>query len=85
MDKVETDLENQYDIEDDFEVEEEYDTKELMKQMRLRPFEAVQIDIPKDVLESLNKVAEEKDMSLQALLKYYIGNGLRQDYPKRYI
>ncbi len=33
----------------------------------------------KDTLESLKRVAVSRDMSLQALLKFYIGQGLRQD------
>jgi hypothetical protein len=32
-----------------------------------------------EALESLHKVAKQKDMSLEALLKLYIGKCLRQD------
>lgn len=35
--------------------------------------------IPTDTLAELKKVANSKDMSVEALLKFYIGQGLRQD------
>lgn len=47
-----------------------------------RESETVSISIPKDALESLEKVASSRDMSVQALLKFYIGQGLRQDLAK---
>ncbi len=47
-----------------------------------RPTETVSLEIPKDTLESLKRVAASRDMSLQALLKFYIGQGLRQDVAK---
>ena len=47
--------------------------------IRPRPTETVSIDIPKDTFESLQKVAAKRDMSYQALLKFYVGQGLRQD------
>ncbi|MDI6792549.1 MAG: hypothetical protein QME81_06750 [bacterium] len=47
-----------------------------------REVEAVSIEIPKDTLNSLKKVAVSRDMSYQALLKLYIGQGLRQDSAK---
>lgn len=47
--------------------------------IRPRPTETVSLEIPKDTLESLKKVAARRDMSYQALLKFYIGQGLRQD------
>lgn len=46
---------------------------------RPRAAEKVSIEIPKDALDSLKKVAAIRDMSVQALLKFYIGHGLRQD------
>jgi hypothetical protein len=50
-------------------------------ELRFRPraVETVPLEIPKDVLDSLKKVAATRDMSYQALLKFYIGQGLRQD------
>ena len=47
--------------------------------IRPRPVETVSIEIPKDTLKSLKKVAASRDMSDQALLKFYIGQGLRED------
>ncbi|MDJ1175730.1 hypothetical protein [Roseofilum capinflatum] len=44
-----------------------------------RPSENVSISIPKDTLESLKIIAHNRDMSLEALLRFYIGQGLRQD------
>jgi hypothetical protein len=44
--------------------------------------ETVSIQIPKDTLAALKKVAASRDMSYQALLKFYIGQGLRQDLAK---
>lgn len=44
-----------------------------------RTTEKVSIEIPKDALDSAKKVAAIRDMSVQALLKFYIGQGLRQD------
>ncbi|MBD2460668.1 hypothetical protein H6G89_06385 [Oscillatoria sp. FACHB-1407] len=44
-----------------------------------RESETVALQIPKDTLESLKKVAEQREMPLEALLKFYIGKCLRQD------
>ena len=54
-------------------------SKELKLHFRPREVESVSIKIPKDTLESLKEVAGNRDMSYQALLKLYIGQGLRQD------
>jgi hypothetical protein len=53
-------------------------------ELRLRPrvTETVSIEIPADTLESLKKVAASQDMSVDALLKFYIGKSLRQDLAK---
>jgi len=53
-------------------------------ELRLRPrvAETVSIEIPADTLESLKKVAASRDMSMEALLKFYIGQSLRQDLTK---
>ena len=55
------------------------DEKEFAVQIRPRPTETVTIEIPKNTIEALKKVALKRDMSYQALLKFYIGQGLRQD------
>jgi len=54
--------------------------------LRLRPREADQIslDIPKDTLASMQRIAASRDMSLRGLLKFYIGQGLRQDLSRFY-
>ena len=53
-------------------------------ELRLRPrvTETVSLEIPADTLESLKKVAASRDMSMEALLKFYIGQSLRQDLAK---
>jgi hypothetical protein len=44
-----------------------------------RESETVSIRIPKDTLESLERVAAQREMPLEALLRLYIGKYLRQD------
>jgi hypothetical protein len=56
--------------------------EELELHLRSRAAETVSIRIPTDTLESLKKVAHSKDMSPEALMKFYIGQGLRQDLAK---
>ncbi len=46
---------------------------------RPRPMEEMGINIPLDTLASLKRVADHRDMSLRALINFYIGQGLRQD------
>ena len=59
------------------------DTEEKLElHFHPRAKETVSIEIPKDTLNSLKKVAASRDMSYQALLKLYIGQGLRQDLAK---
>ena len=41
--------------------------------------EEITISIPKLTFEALAKIAERKDLPLKALLKFYIGQGMRQD------
>lgn len=54
-----------------------------MKKMKLtkdRPTTSITMRIPVDVLEDLKRVAPVKGMSgYQALIKFYIGQGLRKD------
>ena len=40
-----------------------------------RPSEKVSLSIPKDTLQHLKAIAQNQDMSLEALLKFYIGQG----------
>ncbi len=53
--------------------------REQILSFHKRPSETVTVEIPLDTLASLKQVAETRDMNEQALLKLYIGNGLRQD------
>ncbi|MCP4666699.1 MAG: hypothetical protein GY849_10045 [Deltaproteobacteria bacterium] len=54
-----------------------------MKKMKLtkdRPTTSITMRIPVDVLEDLKRIAPMKGMSgYQALIKFYIGQGLRKD------
>lgn len=56
--------------------------EEIELHLRPRAAETVSIQVPKATLASLEKVAASRDMSYQALLKLYIGQGLRQDLTK---
>lgn len=58
--------------------------EELKLNVRPRPTETVSIKIPTDTLESLQKIAAIRDMSVEALLKFYIGQCLRQDLAKQF-
>ncbi|HEX6750501.1 MAG TPA: hypothetical protein VF092_24645 [Longimicrobium sp.] len=49
-----------------------------------RPAESVSLSIPNDALAKLKDVAETRDMSPEALMKFYIGQGLRQDLARLY-
>ncbi len=46
---------------------------------RPRPSAPVTLEIPVDTLAALEKVATDRDTSVEALIKLYIGQGLRQD------
>ncbi len=39
----------------------------------------VTLNIPKDVLETLQEVADKKEMSVESVLKFFIGQGLRKE------
>jgi uncharacterized DUF497 family protein len=53
--------------------------EEPLLSVRPRETEVIALAIPKDTLASLRQVAAQREMSEQALLKFYIGQGLRQD------
>jgi hypothetical protein len=46
---------------------------------RPRETESVPMNLPKTVIASLEQVAASRNMSIDALLKLYIGQSLRQD------
>jgi hypothetical protein len=52
---------------------------EIQLHIHPRPTEAISLSIPVDTVESLMKVAASRGVSLEALLKFYVGQGLRQD------
>ena len=52
--------------------------------LRPRPSRAVQLKVPTDTYESLERVAVARDMPVDALVKLYIGQGLRQDLAQRF-
>lgn len=52
--------------------------------LKPRPSENVSISIPKDTLKSLEHIAKSKEMSLEALLKFYIGQGLRRELAQQF-
>lgn len=54
--------------------EEGFDLK-----VRSRNSKPVTLHIPADTLASLEKIAAGRDMSVEALLKLYIGQAMRQD------
>lgn len=56
--------------------------EETKLQLRPRTAEIVSLNIPIDTLASLEKIAANRDMSVEALLKFYIGQGLREDLAK---
>jgi hypothetical protein len=58
----------------DFELE-----TDLELRVHPRESETIPLQIPSDTLRSLYKVAAQRDMPLDALLKFYIGKCLRQD------
>ncbi len=44
-----------------------------------RPSEVVTVTIPTDTLADLRAIAGKKDMSIEGLIKFYVGQGLRAD------
>ena len=47
--------------------------------LRARAAEDVTLSIPADTLAAIREVAGTRDMTVEALMKLYIGSGLRQD------
>ncbi|MTJ50193.1 BrnT family toxin [Dolichospermum sp. UHCC 0259] len=56
--------------------------EEIKLQVHPRVTEVLSLKIPRDTLTSLEEIAVNKDMSIEALLKFYIGQGLREDISK---
>ncbi len=51
---------------------------------RPRPTTSVTLNIPAETLTALEQVAASRDMSVEAVLKLYIGQGLRHDVSQRF-
>ena len=58
--------------------------EETESHFRKRSTETVSMEMPEDTLKSLQKVAARRDMSSEALPKFYIGQGLGQDLSRLY-
>ena len=56
----------------------------FLLQFQTRSSSDVTVRMPDDVLASLKKIATTHDMSIEALIKFYIGQGLRQDLAKNF-
>ena len=56
-----------------------FDEDAVVLQVRPRASTPVTLSVPDDVLASLQRVAIDREMSLDGLLKLYIGKGLRGD------
>lgn len=54
-------------------------------QFRPRKTESVSLEMPEDTLASVRKIAANRNMSETALLKFYIGQGLREDIAKQFV
>jgi hypothetical protein len=57
----------------------EIDGEQVQIHWRPRETETVTLKLPKSAIASLQKVAETKEMSVDALLKLYISQALRRD------
>lgn len=62
------------------------DKEVMIFELRLRPrlTDDVTLSVPKDTLALLQKVAEERDMGVEALIKLYVGQGLRNDLARQF-
>lgn len=49
---------------------------------RERESAEIKLNVPKDVLASLEKIADEKNLSIESVLKFFIGQGLRIESAK---
>jgi hypothetical protein len=56
----------------------------VVTRLRPRPSEDVTLSIPLKALTVAREIAKERDMSVEALLRFYIGQGLREDVSRRF-
>ena len=52
--------------------------------LRPRPSTTILVKVPTDTYESLERIAAARAMSVDTLMKLYIGQGLRQDLAQRF-
>lgn len=52
--------------------------------LRPRPSTTLSFKIPTDTYENLERIAAARDMSVDALMKLYVGQGLRHDLAQRF-
>lgn len=52
--------------------------------VRPRPKTTITLNVPTDTFEAIQEIAASRDMSAEALLKLYIGQGLRHDIAQRF-
>jgi len=58
--------------------------KKLMHVSKDRPTTTVSLKMPVDVMDDLQDVLQEKEMSsVEALIQFYVGQGLRRDLADR--
>jgi hypothetical protein len=55
------------------------DKEDFTIKIKPRPSEIVSIKIPLDTLENLKKIANNRNMSVESLIKFYVGKNLRED------
>lgn len=58
--------------------------EQLTLKIKPRPSEIVTISIPIDTLENLKKIADSKNISVESLIKLYIGQNLREEISKNF-
>ncbi|HET7230621.1 MAG TPA: hypothetical protein VFJ16_11500 [Longimicrobium sp.] len=56
----------------------------VITRLRPEPCEDVTIKIRVKAMLAIREIAEERDMSVEALLRYYIGFGVREDISRRW-
>ena len=62
--------------------EVEFTFAELKARSKPRPGKSIEIGMPLEAWQSLEQVAARRDMSVAALMRLYIGHGLRRDLAK---
>ena len=64
---------------------DEFDVDDFVfTRLRPEPYEEVTIKIPLKAIPEIRAIAEERDMSVEALLRFYISFGLRADVSRRW-